>query len=82
LGLEDAPDLPRPVSFHAGDKEKDGEDENRSEIHFTSGGSGVERVSRVEEAQREGGFQLTHSEFIQKMPIGVAVSSGTQCDVP
>jgi hypothetical protein len=54
LGLEDAPDLPGPVSFHAGDKEKDGEDENRSEIHFTSGGSGVERVSRVEEAQRGG----------------------------
>jgi hypothetical protein len=82
LGLEDAPDFPEPVSFHAGDKEKDGEAGKRSEIHFTSGGSDVERVSRVEEAQREGGFQSTHSENVQKMPTGVAVSSGTHCDVP
>jgi hypothetical protein len=82
LGLEDAPDCPEPVSFLAGDKEKDGEAENRSEIHFASGGSDVERVSRVEGAQREGGFQSTHSENVQKMPTGVAVSSGNHCDVP
>jgi hypothetical protein len=50
LGLENAPDLPGPVSFRAGDKEKDGGDENRSEIHLMAGDSGVERVSRVEEA--------------------------------
>jgi hypothetical protein len=75
-------DLPGPVTNYAGDKENDGEDEYRSEIHLVSGGSGVERVSRVEETQREGGFQPTHSIYTQKLPIGDAVSSGIQCAVP
>jgi hypothetical protein len=82
LGRAEDSDLPGPVTNNAGDKENDGEDENRSEIHLVSRGSGVERVSRVEETQREGGFQSTHSIYTQKLPIGDAVSSGIQCAVP
>jgi hypothetical protein len=82
MGLEEGPDLPGPVSSYAGDKENAGEDEISSKKHFASGCSGVERVSMVEETQREGGFQSAHSDLTQKMPIGEAVSSGTQCVVP